>query len=136
LQCDQDGFWLHLCRKCGAFAATIWGDVFFKLPGLAAVAAAISVYGLGILIRPVGAFTFGHLANRNGRKDALVYALILMGASTLVIGLTPHRRRGAGAADFLSAVAGHQLRRGVRHRRHLGDRAGRAFKVPRSNLEC
>ncbi len=73
----------------GVIAATIWGGMFFKLPGLAAVAAAISVYGLGIIIRPVGAYIFGHLADRKGRKDALVYALVLMGISTLAIGLTP-----------------------------------------------
>jgi MFS family permease len=73
----------------GVIAATVWGDVFFKLPGLAAVAAAISVYGIGIIIRPVGAYLFGHLADRYGRKDALVYALVLMGVSTLLIGLTP-----------------------------------------------
>src|SRR5215469_15411562 len=73
----------------GVIAATIWGDVFFKLPKLAAAAAAISIYGIGIIIRPIGAFIFGHLADRYGRKDALVYALVLMGASTLLIGLTP-----------------------------------------------
>src|ERR1700756_267353 len=73
----------------GVIAATVWGGVFFKLPGLAALAAAISVYGLGIIIRPVGAFIFGHIADRHGRKDAMFYALILMGVSTLLIGLTP-----------------------------------------------
>src|SRR3984957_9933505 len=35
----------------GVIAATVWGDIFFKLPGVAAVAAAISVYGIGIIIR-------------------------------------------------------------------------------------
>lgn len=39
----------------GVIAATIWEVLFFKLPGLAAVAAAISVYGIGIAIRPIGA---------------------------------------------------------------------------------
>src|SRR5580693_1745606 len=73
----------------GVIAATVWGGVFFKLPGLAAAAAAIAVYGLGILIRPVGAFIFGHIADRRGRKDAMVWALVLMGISTLLIGLTP-----------------------------------------------
>jgi MFS family permease len=73
----------------GVIAATIWGDVFFKLPGVAAVAAAIGVYGIGIMIRPIGAYIFGNLADRRGRKDALVYALVLMGVSTLLIGLTP-----------------------------------------------
>jgi MFS family permease len=73
----------------GIIAATVWGGVFFKLPGLAAVAAAIGVYGLGIIIRPIGAFLFGHIADRHGRKDAMVYALVLMGVATLLIGLTP-----------------------------------------------
>ncbi len=73
----------------GVIAATVWGTVFFKLPSLAAVAAAIGVYGIGIIIRPVGAFIFGHVADRKGRRDAMVYALVLMGVSTLLIGLTP-----------------------------------------------
>jgi MFS family permease len=73
----------------GVIAATVWGGIFFKLPGLAAVAAAITVYGLGILVRPIGAFIFGHFADRRGRRDAMVYALVLMGAATLCIGLTP-----------------------------------------------
>ncbi len=47
------------------------------------------MYGLGIIIRPIGAFVFGHIADRQGRKDAMVYALVLMGAATLAIGLTP-----------------------------------------------
>jgi MFS family permease len=73
----------------GVIAATVWGDIFFKLPGLAAVAAAIGVYGIGLLIRPLGAYIFGNIADRIGRKDAMVYALVLMGGSTLLIGLTP-----------------------------------------------
>ena len=73
----------------GVIAATVWGGVFFKLPALAAVSAAIGVYGIGIIIRPVGAYIFGHIADRYGRKEAMVYALMLMGAATLLIGLTP-----------------------------------------------
>src|SRR5579864_723979 len=73
----------------GVIAATVWGGILFKLPGLAAVAAAIGVYGLGIIIRPIGAFILRHIADRQGRRDAMVYALVLMGVSTLLIGLTP-----------------------------------------------
>jgi len=82
----------------GVIAATVWGGLFFKLPGLAAVAAAITVYGLGIIIRPIGAFIFGHIADRRGRRDAMVYALMLMGVATLLIGLTP-------TYDSLGAIA-------------------------------
>ena len=48
----------------GVIAATVWGGIFFKLPAIAAVAAAIGVYGLGIIIRPVGAYIFGNIADR------------------------------------------------------------------------
>ena len=34
---------------------------------------------IGIIIRPIGAYIFGHLADRHGRKDALVGALVLTG---------------------------------------------------------
>jgi MFS family permease len=74
----------------GIIAATVWGEVYFKeLPQLAAVAAGITTYGVGIIIRPVGAYIFGHIGDRFGRKEALVYALVLMGVSTLLIGLIP-----------------------------------------------
>ncbi|MGA2088762.1 MAG: MFS transporter [Stellaceae bacterium] len=88
----------------GVIAATIWGEVFFKLPGVAAVAAAIGVYGLGIMIRPIGAYIFGNIADRLGRKDALVYALVLMGVSTLLIGLTPSYDSIGVAAPVLLIV--------------------------------
>lgn len=86
----------------GVIAATIWGKIYFKLPGLAAAAAAIGVYGIGIVIRPVGAYIFGHFADRYGRKDAMVWALVLMGVSTLLIGLTPgYAAIGSAAAILL-----------------------------------
>ncbi len=86
----------------GVIAATVWGGIFFKEKGLAAVAAAITVYGLGIIIRPIGAFIFGHIADRQGRRDAMVYALVLMGVATLAIGLTPtYDRIGAAAPALL-----------------------------------
>jgi MFS family permease len=86
----------------GVIAATVWGGVFFKLPGLAAAAAAITVYGLGIIIRPIGALIFGHIADRRGRRDAMVYALVLMGGATLLIGLTPtYDSIGAAAPALL-----------------------------------
>src|ERR1700722_14916603 len=88
----------------GVIAATVWGGIFFKLPGIAAVAAAIGVYGIGIIIRPVGAYIFGNIADTRGRKDALVYALVLMGVSTLLIGLTPDYDTIGIAAPILLIV--------------------------------
>ena len=88
----------------GVMAATVWGGIFFKEKGLAAVAAAITVYGLGIIVRPIGAFIFGHIADRQGRKDAMVYALVLMGLATLAIGLTPTYDSIGAAAPVLLII--------------------------------
>src|ERR1019366_9407873 len=116
----------------GVIAATIWGGIFFKLPGVAAVAAAIGVYGIGIIIRPVGAYIFGNIADRRGRRDALVYALVLMGVSTLLIGLTPtYDSIGVIAPVLLIVFRLLQFRRRVRHRLDMGSRTGGAFEVPR-----
>ncbi len=80
-------------------------------------------------------FIFGHIADRRGRKDAMVYALVLMGVATLLIGLTPtYDSIGAdraGAADHVSSFAGHQFRRRVRHGVDLGGRTSGAIEIPR-----
>jgi MFS family permease len=88
----------------GVIAATVWPEIFFKEPGLKSAAAAITTYGLGIIIRPVGAYIFGYIADRYGRKDALVYALVLMGLSTLAIGLTPTYATIGGVAPVLLVI--------------------------------
>jgi MFS family permease len=88
----------------GVIAATVWPEIFFKEPGLKSAAAAITTYGLGIIIRPVGAYIFGYIADRYGRKDALVYALVLMGLSTLAIGLTPTYATIGGIAPVLLVI--------------------------------
>ncbi len=88
----------------GIIAATVWPDIFFKEPGVKSAAAAITTYGLGIVIRPVGAYIFGYLADRHGRKDALVWALVLMGLSTLLIGFTPTYAQIGAAAPVLLVV--------------------------------
>jgi len=88
----------------GVIAATVWPEIFFREPGLKSAAAAITTYGLGIIIRPVGAYIFGYIADRYGRKDALVYALVLMGLSTLAIGLTPTYETIGGIAPVLLVI--------------------------------
>ncbi len=45
--------------------------------------------GISFLFRPLGAVVAGHLGDRIGRKKMLVFTLIMMGASTALIGLIP-----------------------------------------------
>jgi MFS family permease len=75
----------------GTVAALIWPHVFFG-PGTtlaAAVFTSVAVYGLGLIIRPVGAYVWGHVGDRIGRRNAMVWALVVMGLGTLAMGLTP-----------------------------------------------
>src|SRR5215471_10303064 len=49
----------------------------------------LAIFGTGFLARPFGAIVFGHLGDRIGRKFTFTLTLVLMGASTFVIGLLP-----------------------------------------------
>lgn len=50
---------------------------------------ALAVLAVGFLARPLGALFFGRLGDRRGRRDALALSIVLMGVSTLVLGLAP-----------------------------------------------
>ncbi|TFB95951.1 MFS transporter [Cryobacterium sp. HLT2-28] len=45
--------------------------------------------GISFLFRPLGAIVAGHLGDRLGRKAMLVVTLVMMGASTVLIGVLP-----------------------------------------------
>jgi metabolite-proton symporter len=55
----------------------------------------------GFVARPVGGVIFGHLGDRIGRKSTLVATLLLMGVSTVAIGLLPTAATIGMAAPFL-----------------------------------
>ena len=72
-------------------AALVFRGVFFP-PDLDPVLGTIVSFGttsFGYLGRPLGAFIFGHLGDRYGRKPVLVATLLLMGTGTFGIGLLP-----------------------------------------------
>ena len=49
----------------------------------------LAVFWTGFLVRPFGAIVFGHLGDLIGRKFTFMLTLLLMGASTFVVGLLP-----------------------------------------------
>jgi len=50
---------------------------------------AYATFAVGFLARPLGGIIFGHLGDKVGRKSALIMTLMIMGVSTVAIGLIP-----------------------------------------------
>jgi len=74
----------------GTAASLVFGKLFFAAaPPSAQLLAAYASFGVAFLARPIGAFVFGHFGDRVGRKSTLIVSLLLMGISTVGIGLTP-----------------------------------------------
>jgi metabolite-proton symporter len=62
-----------------------------------------TTYFVGFASRPLGAIIFGHFGDRLGRKAALISTLVLMGLSTMAVGLVPdYARIGIWGAVLLT----------------------------------
>jgi len=71
-------------------AALVFNQVFFPtVDPLSGALLAFATFWVGYLSRPVGGLLFGHLGDRRGRRFVLVITLLIMGFTTLAIGLLP-----------------------------------------------
>jgi len=74
----------------GTAAALVFPKVFFPhLGGTMATVASMATFAAAFLSRPLGAAFFGHVGDRLGRKSTLIATLLIMGLSTLAVGLVP-----------------------------------------------
>lgn len=75
----------------GTAATLIFGRLFFPATGneLDGVIAAFATYAVGFIARPLGGIVFGHIGDRIGRKSLLQFSLMLIGASTFLMGCLP-----------------------------------------------
>jgi MFS family permease len=71
-------------------AALVFPTVFFPTgdPTIALIGS-LATYAVGYFARPIGAVVLGAWGDRHGRKNVLVFAMFLMGISTLAVGLLP-----------------------------------------------
>jgi metabolite-proton symporter len=71
-------------------AGLVFSQQFFPaLDATAALLASFATFGVSFAARPIGGVVAGHLGDRFGRKGVLVATLVLMGISTVGVGLLP-----------------------------------------------
>jgi len=63
------------------------------------------LFAAGFLVRPIGGWLFGHLADRRGRRNALMLSVALMCFGSLMIAVTPTYATIGIAAPIVLAVA-------------------------------
>jgi MHS family shikimate/dehydroshikimate transporter-like MFS transporter len=86
-------------------AALVFGPLFFPASNpTVSTLAALSVYALGYVARPLGGIIFGHFGDRVGRKSMLVISMMLMGFGTFLVGLLPTYQQIGVLAPILLIV--------------------------------
>ena len=87
-------------------ASLVFPQIFFPSGNpTIAIVASLATYGVGYVARPVGAFVLGHWGDTHGRKQVLVGCMILMGVSTMAVGLLPtYEQAGVLAPALLVAL--------------------------------
>jgi MFS transporter, MHS family, citrate/tricarballylate:H+ symporter len=91
------------------YYATAIGRVFFPSQSeFASLMSSLMTFGVGFLMRPLGAIVLGAYIDRRGRRAGLLLTLALMAIGTLSIGLTPGYA-AIGLAAPLIVVCGRLL---------------------------
>src|SRR2546429_2059783 len=85
----------------GSLAAVLSVKLSEKSQPVAALLSTIALFTAGFLIRPLGAFLFGWLGDRVGRKYTFLVTLTGMGIGTGCIGMIPTFASIGVAAAFI-----------------------------------
>lgn len=75
----------------GYAATLIFPKLFFPpyYSPLTALLISLGTYTVGFVARPVGAWIFGHIGDRFGRRTGLLWDLVLMGLGAAIVGSLP-----------------------------------------------
>src|ERR671916_2468769 len=73
----------------GSLAAIIGANFFSQFPEATRNIFALIAFAAGFLVRPFGALVFGRLGDLVGRKYTFLVTIVIMGASTFLVGILP-----------------------------------------------
>ncbi len=86
-------------------ASLIFPQLFFPSDNpTVAIVASLATYGVGYVARPIGAFVLGHWGDTHGRKTVLILCMLLMGFSTMAVGLLPTYQQVGVLAPVLLVI--------------------------------
>lgn len=88
-----------------AFAVYFSSSFFPKQDATARLLDTAGIFALGFLVRPVGGWLFGTIADKAGRKKAMTLSVLLMSFGSLLIALTPSYASIGVMAPFLLVFA-------------------------------
>ena len=88
----------------GFFAVAISTNFFPNNDPMVSLILSFMVFGLGFIARPIGGFIFGHLGDKIGRKNTLSITVMIMGASTFVMGILPTYAQIGIAAPIILTI--------------------------------
>jgi len=63
------------------------------------------IFAVGFLMRPIGGWLFGSIADKKGRKQSMALSVLIMAIGSLIIGLTPGYKQIGIAAPLLLVFA-------------------------------
>ncbi|OZA75414.1 MAG: MFS transporter [Polynucleobacter sp. 39-46-10] len=86
-----------------ATLAVIFGPLFFPSSDPATgLLASLATFGVGMVVRPIGAAIFGSIGDRIGRRPVFMITITLMGIATVCVGFLPtYAQIGIGAPILL-----------------------------------
>ena len=88
----------------GSRAAIIAKQFFSGLDPTSAFIFALLAFAAGFIVRPFGALVFGRLGDMIGRKYTFLVTILLMGASTFIVGILPNYASIGVAAPIILIV--------------------------------
>ena len=89
----------------GSLASIIAKQFFTALDATSAFIFALLAFAAGFIVRPFGALVFGRLGDLVGRKHTFLVTIVIMGASTFLVGVLPsYNSIGVAAPVLLIAL--------------------------------
>jgi MFS family permease len=88
----------------GSLAAIIGAQFFTPFPEATRNVFALLAFAAGFIVRPLGALVFGMLGDLVGRKYTFLMTIVIMGASTFLVGLLPNYYAWGAAAPIILII--------------------------------